>query len=79
MQGGAGEPLASVPEVPRGVHCCSNFFYFFSPASVSVSQRIYLYMHVSECVGIVYELTLLPNNTAREIFLNTSGALRSLD
>ena len=33
----------------------------------------------SDCVETVYELPLLPNNTASEMFLHKSGAVRSVD
>jgi len=36
-------------------------------------------MHVSDCVGSVYELPLLQYNTASETFLYKSGAVRSDD
>ena len=37
------------------------------------------YIHISDCLQTVYELPLLPNNTASETFLYKSGALRSFD
>ena len=40
---------------------------------------LYLYIHISDCVQTVYELSLLPNNTANETFLHKSGAVRSVD
>ena len=36
-----------------------------------------VYTHV--CVETVYELSLLPNNTANETLLHKSGAVRSVD
>ena len=36
-------------------------------------------MHVSDCVGSVYELPLLQYNTASETFLYKSGVVRSDD
>ena len=38
-----------------------------------------IYIHISDCLDIVYELPLLPNNTASEIFLRKSGAVRSVE
>jgi len=35
-------------------------------------------VHISECVEILYELPLLPNITANETFLNTSGRARNV-
>ena len=50
---------------------------FFSCISfvppVSVLGRICVYIHVSDFAEIVYELSLLPNNTASETFLHKSG------
>jgi hypothetical protein len=34
---------------------------------------------MSDCVETVYKLPLLPNNIASEIFLQKSGAVRSVD
>jgi hypothetical protein len=42
-------------------------------------KMICLYVHISECVQTVYELPLLPNNTASETFLYKSGEVRSVD
>ena len=55
------------------------FFYFFCPTNVSLLWRICVYLHISDCVGIVYELPWLTNNTASEIFLHKLGAVRSAD
>jgi len=38
-----------------------------------------VYIHISDRVERVYELPLLPNNRASEIFLHKSGAVRSVD
>ena len=38
-----------------------------------------MYIHISDCVKIAYELPLLPNNTASETFLHKSGAMMSVD
>ena len=61
----ASEPVA------RGIHCCPICFY---ATSVSILWRIWVYtcLHTPDCVEIVYELPLLPNNTASETFyINT--------
>jgi hypothetical protein len=68
----------------------SNFFcYFFWPTCFAILWRIcvyvctyiymYIYLYISDCVESVYELPLIPNNTASEIILHTLGALRSVD
>jgi len=36
-------------------------------------------IHTSDCVERLYELQLLPNNTATEIFLHKLGAVGSVD
>jgi len=46
-------------------------------------QRLYIvnniYTHISDCVEILHELPLLPNNTASKTFLHKTGAVRSVD
>jgi hypothetical protein len=37
------------------------------------------YIYIPDCLEIVYELPLLPNDTASETFLQKSGAVRSVD
>ena len=58
-------------------------FYLFFPTSVSILLRIvvciYMYIHISDCVETVYELPLLPNNTASETFFQKSEAVQSVD
>ena len=54
-------------------------FYFFCPTSASLCCEEYVYIHIFDCVEIAYELPLLPNNTASEIFLHKSGAMRSVE
>ena len=57
----------------------SHFFkYVFCPSSVCILWRIYVYIHISDCVETVYELPLLPNNTVSETFMCKSGAARSV-
>ena len=38
-----------------------------------------MYVHLSDCLVIVYELPLLPNNTASETFLHKLGAMGNID
>ena len=59
-----------------GVHCCPNIF-FFRPASLYCEE--YVYIRISDCVETAYELPLLPNKTANELFLLKSGAVQSID
>jgi hypothetical protein len=47
------------------------------PASLYCEE--YMYVYISDAVGTVYALALLPTNTAGETFLNKSGAVRSVD
>ena len=41
----------------------------------SIFWRIWVYIHISDCVEIVYELLLLQNNTVNETFLHKLGAV----
>ena len=64
-----GEPMARGKiSLARGIHCCPNFLNFFYPTIVSILYRC-VYIHISECLQIVYELLLLSNNNASETFL----------
>jgi hypothetical protein len=66
-----------------GIQCCPNFFFglisFALPASLYVEEHVYTYAHISDCVETVYELPLIPNDTASETFLHKFGAVRSVD
>ena len=62
-----------------GIHCCPILIYLSCPTSFSVLWRTFEYIHMSDCVETVYELPLLPNNTASETSLHQSGAVRSVD
>jgi hypothetical protein len=52
----------------------SKYFYYFCPFRVSILWRTCVYTHISGCVEIVYELPLLPNNTASETFFTQIGS-----
>jgi len=39
--------------VARGIHC--SILYFFCPTSASILRRIHVYIHISDCVDIVFE------------------------
>jgi len=49
------------------------YIYIYIPIYICIHTHIY------ECVETVYELPLLPHNTASETFLHQPGALRSVD
>ena len=54
-----------------GIHCCPSFFIAFAlPASLYFEEylHIYAYMHICNREQTVYELPLLPNNTAVKHF-----------
>ena len=65
------------------------FIPFDRPVSLYCEKFVRVYTHthtytyirtyISDCIEIVCELLLLPNNTASESFLHTSGAVRSVD
>jgi hypothetical protein len=38
--------------------------------------RIIVYKHIPDCIDIVYELPLVPDNTMSETFLHRSGVMR---
>ena len=75
--------MARVPETARGkislehgIHCCPKFLISFArPASLYCEEHT----HTPDQAEIVYQLPLLPNNTASETFLHKSGAVRSFD
>ena len=62
-------------------YACYQFFFFifFNPISFSILWPTCAHIHISDCVQTAYELPLLPNNTATDIFLQISGAVRSVD
>ena len=47
-----------------GIHCCPKFLLFLCQTTVSILWTICVRIHSSDCVRTVYELPLLPNNTA---------------
>jgi len=51
------------------LHAAFTDFYFFCLTSNSIC----VYIHMSDCVEIVHELPLLPNNAASETYLHKSG------
>jgi hypothetical protein len=51
---------------------------FSCPTSFSVLWT-YVYIHIPDCVETVYELPLLPNNIASDVFLQKSTEVRSVD
>jgi hypothetical protein len=77
--------MERVPKMARGkislahgIHCCP-IFLFFGSFSPSILLIICVHIHISDCVETVYELPLLPNNTAGETFLHKLGAVLSVD
>jgi len=44
------------------------FIYFVRPASLYCKECVSVYTHISDCVQTVYELPLLPNNSAVKYF-----------
>jgi hypothetical protein len=61
----------------------SHFFISFTwQASLYCEECVCICVcvctHISDCVRVVYELPLLPNNNTNETFLHKSGMLRSV-
>jgi hypothetical protein len=76
--GRADRPMVCVPEMACAFYCCSMFFISFGwPAFLYCEE--YVYVHLSDCLDIVYELPLLPNNTVSETFLHKLGAVGNID
>jgi len=82
----AGKPLAHVPKIAhrkislaRGIHCSPIFLLFLLPIQHLNILKKCVYIHIPGCVETVYELLVLPNNTARETFLHKLGAVWSVD
>jgi hypothetical protein len=62
----------------NGIRRCYKFFSFARTASLILTNMC-VYIYTYDCVEIVYELPLLPNNTATETSLHKPGAVRSVD
>jgi hypothetical protein len=60
----------------HGSHCCPGFLISFArPTSPCYAEHVYIYTYVT-----VYELPLLPNNTAvKHFYTNRKGAMCWLD
>jgi len=77
----AAERMARVPKMPRwkfpwhaAFTALPNFF-FLCPTSIPVLWRACVHTHISDWSEIVYELPLLPNNTASETNLKRCEVL----
>jgi hypothetical protein len=71
--------MVRVPKMAHGIQCCPRFLKFRLP-----DQRLYfvknMCIHTPYCVQTVYELPLLPNNSAvKHIYTDRSGAKCWLD
>jgi len=63
----------------RSIHGCPNFLIPFPDQFLYIVKNTCVYTHVSDCVEILYELPLPPNNTASETFLQRPGAVRIVE
>jgi hypothetical protein len=60
-------------------HSAPNYVTFSIPQRLHTVKNIYVYIyirtyiHIPDCVQTVYELPLLPNNTAVKYFYTNSG------
>jgi len=48
------------------------------PVLFSFAQPLCVFIRISDCIEIVYELLLLPNNTASETFLQNQKQCKEL-
>jgi len=62
----------------RSIHCCQSVLYLHCQTSVSILCRTCVYTHISDCLQTVYELPLLPNNTAVWNIFTQIGAVWSV-
>ena len=60
-------------------HSLLSQLYFFCLTRISMLWRICLYICLTDCIEIVYELLLLPNSTMSVIFLHKLRAVWSVD
>jgi hypothetical protein len=61
------------------IHCFPIFLFLLSDQHLYIVKNMCKqYIHKSDHVETVYELLLLPNNTASEAFLQKSGAVQVL-
>jgi hypothetical protein len=59
----AGESMTS------GIHCCPIFLFILPDWPLYCEEYVYTgYIHISDCVEIVYGLPLLQNNIASDTF-----------
>jgi hypothetical protein len=78
----ADQPMASLSKMTgwkisldNGIHCYPNIFISFAPPP-SLYCAQYVYTHISACVQTVYELPLLPNNTAVKHFYTNRSCVK---
>jgi len=57
----------------------SHFFSFIFARLASLYCEEHVYVYTSDCVQTVYDLPLLPGNSASAAFVHKSGAVRSVD
>jgi hypothetical protein len=55
-----------------------SFLFILSNQPLSIVKNACNYTHTSDCVQTVYELPLLPNNTANETYFHKSWAVRGV-
>jgi len=56
------------------------FFLLLLPDQrLYIVKTVCIYIHIPDCVEILYELPFVPNNTASETFLHNWGAVGRVD
>jgi len=63
----------------HGFQCYPNFLLLLPDQRLYIVKNMSIYIHIYDGVETVYELPLLPNNTASETFLHKSGAVRGVN
>ena len=71
--------MANVPRMSRGILVSPNISFRFPDQVLYTVKNVCVYIQLPDSVQTVYELPLLPNNTAVKPFLRKSGAVRSVN
>ena len=70
--------MARVPKISRDIQYCLNSLFTLSDQPLYI-WKICIHTHISDCVGTVYVLPLLPNKCCHKTFFHKSGAVGRSD